>query len=173
MTQILNDDLKIYFGNLFPYQNTRVRALEKAKAHTVTIGIGGNIGDVKKRFKQLFSMLQKDARFILQCSSPILKNPPFGYLDQDDFLNAVIILKTNLSPIECLNAFQRYEYRFKRTRSFQDAPRTLDIDIIFYDTIKVDTKRLTIPHKGYKNRQSVLIPLTYISKLKYGKIKYK
>lgn len=171
MIKILNDDLKIYCNNLFPYQSKCTKTVKKIKAHMVTIGIGGNIGDVTKRFKQLFMMLQKDARFTLECSSPILKNPPFGYLDQDDFLNAVILLKTNLSPRECLNTFQRYEYRFKRTRSFQDAPRTLDIDIIFYDSIKIDTKRLTIPHKGYKDRESVLIPLSYISKLKYGKIK--
>jgi len=173
MIKILNDDLKVYFNNLFPYQNTRLQIFKKTKDHIVTVGIGGNIGDVAKRFKQLFLMLQKDARFTLECSSPVLQNPPFGYLNQDDFLNAIIILKTNLSPIECLNAFQRYEYRFKRTRSFQDAPRTLDIDIIFYDTLKMDTKRLTIPHKGYRNRASVLIPLAYISKLKYDKMKYR
>ncbi|MGB3750185.1 MAG: 2-amino-4-hydroxy-6-hydroxymethyldihydropteridine diphosphokinase [Arcobacteraceae bacterium] len=171
MIKILSDDLKVYFDTLFPYQNTSLKVLQKIKPHAVTIGIGGNIGNVKKRFKQLFLMLRNDARFTVECSSPILKNPPFGYLSQDDFLNAIIILKTNLSPIECLNVFQRYEYRFKRTRSFQDAPRTLDIDIIFYDKRKIDTKRLTIPHKGYKHRESVLIPLSYISKLKYGKIK--
>lgn len=171
MIKTVKDDLKLYFSNIFPYQNTNIKSIyHKRKAHTITIGIGGNIGDVSKRFKKLFLMLQSDSRFILQNSSPLLKNPPFGYLDQDDFLNAVIVLKTNLSPIETLNVFQRYEYRFKRTRSFQDAPRTMDIDIIFYDQIKMDTKRLTIPHKGYKTRPSVLIPLSYVPKVKYDKI---
>lgn len=171
MIKIINDDLKLYFNNIFPYQNTKVKYIHhKKKSNTVTIGIGGNIGDVTKRFKKLFLMLKSDSRFVLQNTSPILKNPPFGYLDQDDFLNAVIVLKTNLSAIEALNVFQRYEYRFKRTRSFQDAPRTMDIDIIFYNQIKMNTKRLTIPHKGYKNRPSVLIPLSYIPKVKYDKI---
>jgi len=171
MIKIISDDLKLYFSNIFPYQNTKIKSFfHNKKAHTITIGIGGNIGDVTKRFKKLFLMLQSDSRFILESSSPILKNPPFGYLDQDDFLNAVIVLKTNLSPIEALNVFQRYEYRFKRTRSFQDAPRTLDIDIIFYNQIKMDTTRLTLPHKGYKYRPSVLIPLSYIPKQKYDKI---
>lgn len=145
----------------------------KKKAHTITIGIGGNIGDVKKRFKKLFFILQKDSRFILEHTSPILKNPPFGYINQDDFYNAIMVLRTNLSPIESLNIFQKYEYRFKRTRSFQDAPRTLDIDIIFYDNIKRVSKRLIIPHIGYKKRKSVLIPLKYIPKLKYDRIRRK
>jgi len=174
MIKIISHDLKLYFSNIFPYQNTKTKRksiYQKKKAHTVTIGVGGNIGDVTKRFKKLFMMLQSDSRFILQSCSPILKNPPFGYLDQDDFLNAVIVLRTNLSPIEALNVFQRYEYRFKRTRSFQDAPRTLDIDIIFYNQIKMNTARLTIPHKGYRHRPSVLIPLSYIHKQKYVKIK--
>ena len=161
MIKILNADLKLYFNNLFPYENSKK---QHKKSHTITIGIGGNIGDVQKRFKKLFKMLQSDSRFNIIQTSPILKNPPFGYLDQDDFLNAIIVLKSNLSPIESLNVFQRYEYRFKRTRSFQDAPRTMDIDIIFYDKKKINTKRLIIPHKGYKDRPSVLIPLNYISK---------
>ena len=171
MIKIINNDLTLYFSNLFPYQNLKFKIdCEKKKANTVTIGIGGNIGDVIKRFKQLFLMLKFDSRFIVIKSSPILKNPPFGYLDQDDFFNAVILLKTNLSALDALTAFQRDEYRFKRTRSFQDAPRTMDIDIIFYNQLKMDTQRLTIPHRGYKNRPSVLIPLSYIHKQKYDKI---
>jgi len=166
MKKIISDDLVVYFNTIYPYKKKKEKCFtqkHRMKNHTVTIGIGGNIGDVRKRFKQLFLILQKDSRFTLEQTSPILKNPPFGFLEQEDFYNAVIVLKTVLSPIECLNVFQRYEYRFKRTRSFQDAPRTMDIDIIFYDKIKMDTKRLTIPHKGYKNRPSVLIPLSYIS----------
>lgn len=171
MIKVLDKDLKLYFNNIYPYQNNQKNYKKQSnKNHTVTIGIGGNIGDVRKRFRLLFKMLKDDSRFILESSSPILKNPPFGYLAQDDFFNAIIVLRTNMSPIECLNTFQRYEYRFKRTRSFQDAPRTLDIDIIFYDKIQLESKRLIIPHKGYKQRPSVLIPLGYIPKLKYDKI---
>jgi 2-amino-4-hydroxy-6-hydroxymethyldihydropteridine diphosphokinase len=159
MKKILNDDLTVYFNDVFPYSNFNT----SKKVNRVTIGIGGNIGDVSKRFKKLFLMLQKDSRFTIEKTSPVLQNPPFGYLDQNYFLNAIIVLKTNLSPTASLNVFQRYEHRFKRTRSFQDAPRTLDIDIIFFNHIKINTKRLVVPHKGYKTRQSVLIPLGYVS----------
>jgi len=171
MIKVLDENNRVYFNNIFPYTRKKIDDKNiKKKKHVVTIGIGGNIGDVQKRFKLLFKMLKSDSRFVIENTSPLLKNPPFGYLNEDDFLNAVIVLGTNLSPISSLNVFQRYEYRFKRTRSFQDAPRTMDIDIIFYDDIKIETKRLIIPHKGYKNRDSVLIPLRYISKLKYGNI---
>jgi len=158
MKQKLNKNLTLYFENTFPYSSKS----KSYKSNTVVIGIGGNIGDVKRRFKKLFLSLQNDSRFFIYKTSPILQNPPFGYLDQDDFHNAIIVLKTNLSPIESLNVFQYYENRFKRTRSFQDAPRTLDIDIIFFNNIFMNTKRLVIPHKGYKQRPSVLIPLGFV-----------
>ena len=59
---------------------------------------------------------------------------------------------------------QRLETRFGRKRSFQDAPRTLDIDIIFFDNKKIHTKKLIIPHKDWANRESVIIPLKYMTK---------
>jgi 2-amino-4-hydroxy-6-hydroxymethyldihydropteridine diphosphokinase len=153
----LNKQLTLYFNSIYPYKNKQI----STKANQVTIGIGGNIGNMNQRFRKLFLTLLKDSRFTVLQTSPLLKNPPFGYLEQDDFLNGIIILKTNLSAYHCLKVFQRYEYRFKRTRSFKDAPRTLDIDIIFYNNKKINTKELTIPHKDYKNRDSVLIPLRY------------
>lgn len=164
MKKILNSNNTLYFSHTFPLvKKYSQKSLKKCqKINTITLGVGGNIGDVVQRFKQLLQMLQTDARFDVQGTSPILKNPPFGYIEQAFFYNAIIVLKTQLSPIACLNACQRYEYRFKRTRSFQDAPRTLDIDIIFYNNLKMNTKRLILPHKGYKNRNSVLIPLHFM-----------
>lgn len=158
MKKQLSKNLTLYFNNIYPKTNNK----KTKKSNTVTIGIGGNIGDMNKRFKMLYLMLLKDSRFNLVQTSPILKNPPFGYLNQDDFLNGLIVLRTNLSASNALRAFQRYENRFKRTRSFKDAPRTLDIDIIFFNNQKINTKNLIIPHKDYKNRDSVLIPLRYI-----------
>lgn len=156
----LSSSLTLFYNPLFPYKNNS----KSKKNNLVTIGIGGNIGDTIKIFKKLFLMLQFDCRFFIKETSPILQNPPFGYLEQKDFLNAIIILETNLSPYESLRAFQRYENRFKRKRSFKDAPRTLDIDIIFFNTLTLNTKDLIIPHKGYKTRDSVLIPLKFLKK---------
>ncbi|VAY86280.1 2-amino-4-hydroxy-6-hydroxymethyldihydropteridinepyrophosphokinase [hydrothermal vent metagenome] len=155
MRKQITKNLKLYFTNNFPFKSSK----KSIRNNTVTLGIGGNVGNVIKRFNKLFLSLQKDSRFTILQTSPILKNPPFGYLEQDYFLNGIIILKTNLSPMEVLNQMQRYEKRFKRKRSFKDAPRTLDIDIIFYNNIEINTKQLTIPHKHWHHRQSVLIPL--------------
>ena len=137
-----------YFFNHYPFKSL----FYSSKNNFVTVGIGGNTGKVIKTFNKLFLALKSDCRFDILSTSPLLQNPPFGYLEQNDFLNAIIVLKTNLSPFESLREFQRYEKRFKRKRTFQDAPRTLDIDIIFFNDLKIVKKDLTIPHKGYKNR---------------------
>ena len=158
MKKIISSELILYFSNCFPYKNN----YNSTKKNIVTVGIGGNIGNVPQLFKKLFLMLKNDSRFTVLKTSPLLKNPPFGYIDQNDFINAIIVIKTNLSAQQSLKAFQRYENRFKRVRSFQDAPRTLDIDIIFFNDDKIDTKDLKVPHIGYKDRQSVQIPLQFI-----------
>ena len=150
--------LTLFYTSNFPKRfNTN-----SLKRYSVTIGIGGNIGDTKRIFDKLILCLKKDARFTLLMTSPLLKNPPFGFLEQSDFLNGIIRLKTNLCPNAFLKAMQRYETKFGRKRSFQDAPRTLDIDIIFFDNKKIDTKNLIIPHKNWANRESVIIPLKHM-----------
>lgn len=162
MKKQLKPTLTLYKSSNFPYKNHHI----SSKTYTVTLGIGGNIGDVKKRFNQLFLILQKDSRIQLLQTTPILKNPPFGYLEQQDFLNTIIVIKTNLSPQQLLKQMQRYEDRLGRRRSFKDAPRTLDIDIIFIkknnSSLKIKTKNLIVPHPFWKQRESVTIPLSYI-----------
>ncbi len=162
MKKQLSKSLTIYFANNFPYKSTKT----SIKTYTVTLGIGGNIGNVKQRFDMLFLALQNDCRFHIIQTSPLLKNPPFGYLEQDDFLNALIILKTNLPPMWLLHEMQRYENRFGRKRSFKDAPRTLDIDIIFIKKnnlkLKINHPKLIVPHLDWENRESVTVPLAYL-----------
>ena len=135
------------------------------KKYSVTIGIGGNIGNTKRIFDKLILCLKKDSRFILLMTSPLLQNPFFGFLEQSDFLNGIIALKTNLAPNEFLKNMQRLEKRFGRKRSFQDAPRTLDIDIIFFNNKKINTKDLIVPHKDWANRESVIIPLIEMKRI--------
>lgn len=157
MKKTLSKELSLYFTSNFP-KNLKA----SSKKNFVLIGIGGNIGNIKRRFDKLFLSLQSDARFDILKTSPLLKNPPFGYLEQNYFLNGVMVLKTNLSPKASLKAFQRYENRYKRKRSFKDAPRTLDIDIIFFNDQKISTQELIVPHPHWFKRESVLIPLGYV-----------
>jgi len=132
--------------------------------HRALIGVGGNIGDVKRRFKHLLLFLQKQSNLTVLHTSPILQNPPFGYSDQEDFLNSVIEVSTNMQPRELLDFLLRVEKHFGRKRSFANAPRTLDLDLIFFDKVKMKTPRLTLPHPNWAERESVLIPLEYLGR---------
>jgi 2-amino-4-hydroxy-6-hydroxymethyldihydropteridine diphosphokinase len=154
--------LRLVFSNNFPFK------LDKKSIFTYkyTVGIGGNIGNMKRRFDKLFNHIKSDSRFIIRQTSPLLINPPFGFLDQDDFLNGIMIVESNMTPYQFLRAMQRYELRYGRKRSFKDAPRTLDIDIIFASKnsfpIFNDDEKLYIPHRHWKERESVTKPLEYI-----------
>lgn len=152
------------------WQKSRFFPCKKSKRaykHTAIVGIGGNVGDVKKRFDRVFEYLQNFAFVYVEETSPVLKNPPFGYLEQEDFLNAIMVVQTSLNPVNFLNFLQHVERVFGRKRSFKNAPRTLDLDIIFYDSIKIRQRRLTIPHPEWDKRDSVVLPLLSLQK---GKI---
>ena len=160
MKKKLSQNLTIFYTPNFPKKFNKT----SSKKYLITLGIGGNIGDIKKTFDKLILCLKNDSRFTLLMTSPLLQNPPFGFLEQNDFLNGIIMIESDLCPNELLKAMQRYETKFGRKRSFQDAPRTLDIDIIFFDNKKINTKNLIIPHKNWANRESVIIPLKYMKK---------
>lgn len=140
----------------FPY-----RTISKGKKR-VTLGIGGNIGDVIRRFRHLFCYLRRSPLVHVIESSPILKNPPFGFLEQSDFYNAVVVIETELNPQRLLRYLLEIERKFGRRRLFQDAPRTLDIDILFYENRVINTPKLTLPHPKWLERDSVVIPLSQL-----------
>ncbi len=165
MKKNLSDKLTLYKTNIFPYISKK----QSRKKYLVTIGIGGNVGDVKKTFNKLFLSLKNNSHFHIVRTSPLLTNPAFGYTEQKDFLNGIIAIKTNLSVNDFFKIMQKLEIRYGRKRSFQDAPRTLDIDIIFFDNKKINTKKLIIPHKDWANRESVIIPLNYMKKIYKGR----
>ncbi len=127
--------------------------------HRAIIGIGGNVGDVKRRFQHLLLFLKHQPDITVLHTAPILKNPPFGYIEQEDFLNSVIEVSTSMRPRKLLDFLLRTEKRFGRKRSFANAPRTLDLDLIFFDRVKMKTPRLTLPHPHWSERESVVIPL--------------
>lgn len=165
MKKKLTEELTLYKRINFPFTSRK----KSRKKYLVTIGIGGNVGDVKKTFNKLFLSLKNNSHFHIESSSPLLKNPAFGYTAQKDFLNGIIAIKTNLSVNDFFKIMQRLEIRYGRKRSFQDAPRTLDIDIIFFDNKKINTKKLIIPHKDWANRESVIIPLNYMKNIYKGR----
>lgn len=151
-------------------QNTLIRTkhfpsiLSSQSGHRVLLGIGGNIGDVVRRFEHLFFYFKRSSLLRVIETAPIVKNPPFGYTEQGDFYNSLLLVETFLSPKALLRYLLRVEKVFGRKRLFKDGPRTLDIDIIFYENVEMETKVLTLPHPGWKERASVLIPLSMMKR---------
>ena len=158
--KVLNKKNTLISTQHFPY-NTNTGNVKKYKT---LLGIGGNIGDVVRRFEHLYWYFKRSSFVDIVETAPILKNPPFGYMEQGDFYNSLILVETNLTPKELLNYVLRVEKLFGRKRLFKDGPRTLDIDIIFYENVRMETKTLTLPHPGWMQRDSVLIPLSMMKK---------
>jgi len=152
----ISSSLTQLYSLRFPYkkqcQNNHYR-------YVGIVGIGGNVGDVRRRFHHLFTTFQREKRVELIETSLILKNPPFGYTKQDDFLNAIVVLRTSMQPKPFLKYLLHVEKRFGRKRSFANAPRTLDLDMIFFDNRVMNTKELHLPHPHWFKRESVVIPL--------------
>lgn len=156
LKRVLNEKLILYKERKFPF----VSRYNSAHPFQATIGMGGNVGDVRRRFHHLFYFLQRDSRIDVVKTSPVLKNPAFGYEDQDDFFNSVLIIQTSLRPKALLRYLLNVERRFGRKRSFANAPRTLDLDILFYDNYEHCDATLCVPHPHWRERESVLIPLS-------------
>ena len=154
----LKDNKEITKNLDFPFFNSK-----KCKNHIALIGVGGNIGDSKRRFKRLLELLKREKKVKVIATSIIFKNPPFGFLEQDFFYNTLFLLETKLTPKELLRYLQNIEKRFRRNRLFKNAPRTLDLDIIFYDKrVCKKSQKLLIPHPYWQERESVLIPLKFL-----------
>ena len=92
-------------------------------------------------------------------TSLIVKNPPFGYVHQPDFYNAVAWVQTSLGATEFLKVLLQTEKVFKRVRTRHHGPRTLDLDLIFFGNQTLRTSRLTLPHPHWQERISVVLPL--------------
>lgn len=151
----LNKELTLFKSLCFAYKTTQ----KSSYKYRAVVGIGGNVGDMKRRFNHLFYFFKKDIQVELLQTSSILKNPPFGFMEQDDFFNGLIVLQTSMQPMRFLNYLHRIEKRFGRKRSFANAPRSLDLDIIFFDNRIIKSNKLQIPHTEWFKRESVIIPL--------------
>ena len=125
------------------------------------LGLGSNLGDRRKNLSEaLESMLVKVE---VQQISSIYETEPVGYEQQPLFLNIVCRGSTGLSPKKLLRLAKEIENRMGRESSFRNAPRPLDIDILFYDDVVMLSEELTIPHPRLTERAFVLLPLAEIA----------
>lgn len=118
------------------------------------LSLGSNLGDRRALLRQAVDSLPD-----VVAVSPVYETDPVGGPAQDEFLNLVVELDTELSPSALLGVCHRIESSAERVREQRWGPRTLDIDIIWMDGVELHTERLTIPHPRWQERRFVLAPL--------------
>ena len=123
---------------------------------------GGNEGDRILHMQQARANIELFCGRILQISS-LYETAPWGKTDQSDFLNQVLVVETTLGPHPLLHALLSIEESLGRKRSVRNAPRTIDIDILFFDQLILKEPGLEIPHPRIADRRFVLEPLDEIS----------
>jgi GTP cyclohydrolase-4 len=127
----------------------------------VYLGLGANLGDRRYNLIRARGFLAQKGR-VRQMSS-FYETEPWGYQEQPRFLNAACCLVTSLSPDELLSQIKKIEHALGRVPSFANAPRPIDIDILFYGEQIIQTPQLIIPHPRLEERAFVLIPLVEIT----------
>ncbi|MFD1317271.1 2-amino-4-hydroxy-6-hydroxymethyldihydropteridine diphosphokinase [Loigolactobacillus zhaoyuanensis] len=131
--------------------------------HQVYLSIGSNIGDRKAQLQQAIMALENEPAIeVIQVSS-VYETSPVGGVVQDDFYNCAVHLATSLSAAELLKIIQQIEQKQKRRRLIHWGPRTIDLDILWYDDATIETANLTIPHPEMAKRAFVLVPLQEIT----------
>ena len=128
-----------------------------------TLGLGGNVGDVVAAFGQALSSLSAHPQIALRKLSSVYRTPPWGKLDQPDFMNMAALVETLLPPQELLALCLDLERQSGRERRERWGPRTLDIDILTYGAVSIDEPGLQVPHPRIAQRAFVLAPLAEIA----------
>lgn len=134
--------------------------------HEAYIAFGSNLGDKNKYIDEGLAAIAKLPQIRIIKTSDRIVTKPYGGVEQDDFINGVIKIKTLLPPEELLQILQQIEHHAGRKRDIHWGPRTLDLDILFYDDCIIEEDNLIIPHPDIKNRTFVLEPLMQISPYK-------
>ena len=123
------------------------------------VGLGSNLEDPQRQVALAFDELADLPRTTLLKRSSLYRSSPMGYAAQPDFVNAVAQLETALEPASLLEALQAIEAQHGRSRSFPNAPRTLDLDLLLYADREQHTAQLALPHPRMHERAFVLQPL--------------
>jgi len=127
------------------------------------VGIGSNLSEPARQVEAALGELGRIPGSRVAGRSSLYKSAPLGYADQADFINAVAALETALEPETLLDELLIIETRHGRRRSFANAPRSLDLDLLLFGQLELRTPRLTIPHPRMHERAFVLRPLLELS----------
>ncbi|MCQ3938193.1 MAG: 2-amino-4-hydroxy-6-hydroxymethyldihydropteridine diphosphokinase [Chloroflexi bacterium] len=129
--------------------------------HIVYLALGSNLGNRLSNLKNAVSNLTPQME--VKRKSPVYETPPWGYADQPPFLNQVVMTETYLEPEALLGHLKRLEVVLGREPSFENGPRAIDMDILFYDNVIINSPQLVIPHPRLHQRAFVLVPLNDIA----------
>lgn len=146
---------------LLPLEFVSVRV--ERRWHTAYLSIGSNLGDKEGNLRQALDALQKDEMTKVVRVSRFLVTEPVGDIEQDDFLNGAVEVATLRTPEQLLELVGQIENDMGRERVQRWGPRNIDLDIVLYEDVVMNTEKLTIPHKEMLNRQFVLEPLCEIA----------
>lgn len=138
--------------------------MNPANTHMVYLGLGTNLGDKQKNLNDAIRMLGNQVGEVEKVSS-VIETEPEGFKSDNMFLNAVVKVRTALSPFEILDITQDVEKSLGRKEKSSNGiyhDRVIDIDILLYDDINISTPRLVIPHPRMTQREFVMAPLTEI-----------
>ncbi|WP_067729649.1 2-amino-4-hydroxy-6-hydroxymethyldihydropteridine diphosphokinase [Oceanobacillus damuensis] len=131
--------------------------------NTAFLALGTNIETRHQYLREALQLLESNNHINILKRSSIYETAPVGYMDQEDFLNMVILVETSLSPMELLECCQSVERQLGRKREIRYGPRTIDLDILTYNQENSTVERLIIPHPRMHERAFVLIPLQEIA----------
>jgi 2-amino-4-hydroxy-6-hydroxymethyldihydropteridine diphosphokinase len=123
------------------------------------IGLGSNLDHPQGHVRQALEELKKLPQSQLLLASKLYLSKPVGPQDQDDFINAVVILATTLEPLALLDELQAIERQHQRVRERHWGPRTLDLDLLLFGNQSIQHPRLTVPHAELSQRDFVIGPL--------------
>ena len=133
------------------------------RIHTAFLGLGSNLGNRKVNIEEAIRRLGVRDSPLVQ-ASPVYQTEPLGIVPQGSFLNLAVRIETRLTPVNLLGLCQEIETSLGRERTIRSGPRTIDLDILFYDALILSEPNLIIPHPRLHLRRFVLIPLSDIAR---------
>lgn len=145
-----------------PMDFENVSVYIERKRHTAYIAVGSNLGESEETIAKAREMFLKTEGNEILAESSLIVTKPYGVTDQPDFLNGMWKVSTLLPPYDLLKKLNEIEHRLGRERLVHWGPRTIDLDIIYYDDLIIDSEKLTVPHIDMANREFVLKPLAEV-----------
>jgi len=134
--------------------------MTESNIYKVFLAFGGNLGQPLAQFRHAVALLQQQPQIKRISCSPVYQTPAIGGpANQPDYLNAVVEIRTDMPADRLLHLCQQIEDQAGRTREVHWGPRTLDIDLLFFADLTIDTPELTLPHPRLHQRHFVLLPL--------------